>query len=352
MEGGKRIGVLTGGGDCPGLNAVIRAVCITSSSYGFSTVGFKDGFEGLYALETIELGCQTVTDILNVGGTILGTSNIGHFALPLQQEVIEKSKENYDKLGLSCLICVGGDGTMSIAHELSLHGMNVVGVPKTIDNDLQSTDQTFGFDSAVHIVTDALDRLHSTASSHHRCMVVEVMGRNAGWIALHSGVAGRANLILLPEVSWNWESVFKVIQDTKKTTRYSLVVVAEGAKLPTGSQVLIADKRLGGVGNAVASAIAEHTGAETRCVVLGHVQRGGSPTSYDRLLATKYGTMAAMLACTGDYGKMASLKGTAIVAVPITSEMRVQRLVDIETDQLVQAARLTGVAFGNELKTA
>eukprot|EP01127_Copromyxa_protea_P011813 TRINITY_DN3005_c0_g1_i1.p1 TRINITY_DN3005_c0_g1~~TRINITY_DN3005_c0_g1_i1.p1 ORF type:complete len:352 (-),score=68.92 TRINITY_DN3005_c0_g1_i1:87-1142(-) len=348
----KRLGVLTGGGDCPGLNAVIRAVCITAHSYGFTTVGFHDGFEGLYSLETIELENNSVRDILNIGGTILGTSNIGHFVLPLNEEVIKQAKANYDKLGLACLVCVGGDGTMSIAYELSLHGMNVVGVPKTIDNDLKSTDQTFGFDSAVHIVTEALDRLHSTACSHHRCMVVEVMGRNAGWIALHSGVAGRANVILLPEVNWNWESLFKVIDDTKKTSRYSLVVVAEGAKLPTGSQVMVADKRLGGVGTTVAEAISHNTRAETRVVVLGHIQRGGSPTSFDRLLATKYGTMAAKLACTGDYGKMASLRGTEIVAVPITADMRVQRLVDIETDQLVETARLTGVSFANEVTTA
>eukprot|EP01126_Amoeba_proteus_P067250 TRINITY_DN9891_c0_g1_i1.p1 TRINITY_DN9891_c0_g1~~TRINITY_DN9891_c0_g1_i1.p1 ORF type:complete len:344 (-),score=36.56 TRINITY_DN9891_c0_g1_i1:373-1404(-) len=343
MSSPKKIGILTGGGDCPGLNAVIRAVCLTASNYGFQTIGLEDGFEGLYAMKTFELNCSSVSGILHIGGTILGTSNIGNFNIPLNEEVRQKTVENYFKLGLSCVVCVGGDGTMTIAHELSKYGVKVVGVPKTIDNDLGNTDQTFGFDSAVHIVTEALDRLHTTAASHHRCLVVEVMGRNAGWIALHSGVAGRATVILLPEVEWTWESVCNAIH-----AKYSIVVVAEGAKLPKGTQVSCGD-RLGGIGNIVACEITKRSGVQTRPIVLGHVQRGGSPTSFDRILATKYGTKAAQLACEGDYGKMASLKGTQIVSVPITAEMQIQRLVDVKTDQLVEAARLTGVSFGNDI---
>jgi len=237
---------------------------------------------------------------------------------------------------------------MSVAHALSTSGINVVGVPKTIDNDLRSTDQTFGFDSAVHVVTEALDRLHTTASSHHRCMIVEVMGRNAGWIALHSGLSGRANVILLPEVNWNWEAVCEAIMRTRTSVNYSLIVASEGARLPTGTQIKLDERRLGGIGNILAMEIAKRTGVETRAVVLGHTQRGGSPTSYDRILATKYGAQAALCACTGDYGKMASLRGTEIVTVPITAEMREQRLVDVENDQLVKVAKLTGVSFGND----
>eukprot|EP01125_Pyxidicula_operculata_P014973 TRINITY_DN5056_c0_g1_i1.p1 TRINITY_DN5056_c0_g1~~TRINITY_DN5056_c0_g1_i1.p1 ORF type:complete len:370 (+),score=75.09 TRINITY_DN5056_c0_g1_i1:27-1112(+) len=357
QTGTKTIGILTGGGDCPGLNAVIRAVVETAKNkYNVNSIGFVDGFEGLWTGEHVQLCCGDVSDILSTGGTILGTTNKGHYSIPIPENVIAKSIETYNKLGLSCLVCIGGDGTMSVADKLAKAGINCVGVPKTIDNDLRSTDLTFGFDSATSVATDALDRLHTTAASHHRVMVVEVMGRNAGWIALHSGVAGGAAVILLPEVNWKWEPVIKKIKDQVNAHRhhYCIICVAEGCKLPGGSQVGLTETeskrlRLGGIGNFVADKIAEATEFETRCTVLGHVQRGGSPTCYDRILATKYGSMAAKIACEGEYGKMVSLKGTQIVTVPITSEMEQQRLVDIDNDQLVWAARSTGVCFGDEL---
>jgi 6-phosphofructokinase 1 len=351
MASKGKIGILTGGGDCPGLNAVIRAVCRTSLSLGFEVEGLIDGFEGLYGPETIPLRESEVDHILSEGGTILGTSNIGHYGPNIADDVLKRTKEHYDKLGFKCLVCIGGDGTMTIAYKLSLVGINVVGVPKTIDNDLRSTDQTFGFDSAVSVVTEALDRLHTTAASHHRVMVVEVMGRNAGWIALHSGVAGGANVILLPEVKWSWEALMKGLLNKKKCAKksgYNIVVVAEGSRIPEGGQVVITGSRLGGVADRVAAEITKQAGLETRVVVLGHVQRGGSPTSYDRILATKYGTFAAQLACSGESGKMVSLRGTEIVSVPITKEMEDQRLIDVKTDQLVLAARTVGVVFGDE----
>ncbi|KAL6069165.1 Pfka2p [Balamuthia mandrillaris] len=352
----KRIGILTGGGDCPGLNAVIRAACLTCSSHDADLFGFKDGFEGLWEEAYEHLNMRDVSDIYNMGGTILGTTNRGHFGFPLQENVVAKAVETYKKLRLDCLICVGGDGTMSIAHTLSQAGINVIGVPKTIDNDLACTDQTFGFDSAVSVVTSALDRLHTTAFSHHRVMVVEVMGRNAGWIALAAGLAGGANVILIPEIKWSWETLFKALENRSKgSKRYSLVCVAEGAALPSGGQIAqeenerLNDKlRLGGVGKYVAEQIEAHTDLEARVTVLGHTQRGGSPSSYDRILATKYGSLAALLAVQGKYGQMVSLRGTEVVAVPITSNMRKQKLVDPLTDQMVLAARNVGTIFGDE----
>jgi len=359
-----RIGILTGGGDCPGLNAVIRAVCTTANNmYGFETIGFHDGFEGLYTGSHVDLTCNYVSDLISIGGTVLGTSNRGHFGIPLKNDVIEKTLETYKKLNLNCVIAIGGDGTMSICHRLAESGhMKFVGVPKTIDNDLQSTDQTFGFDSAVAVCTEAIDRLHTTAAAHHRVMVVEVMGRNAGWIALHAGVAGGASVILLPETKWSWEPIIKKIQERVKShiAHYCIVVVAEGIIVPSIGKVEIADQksvvdkmgarpevRLGGVGYLVAEKISDLTGFETRTTVLGHIQRGGSPTCFDRILATKYGSMAAKLACEGNYGKMAALKGTAIVPVEITGEMTVQRTIDTRSDQLVWVARTTGVEFGD-----
>jgi len=333
---------------------VIRSVCLTAFAKGFEVVGLFDGFEGLYEPCTINLDLGDVSAILSQGGTILGTANVGHYGgKELDLDVIKRSKENFDQLGLSCLVCIGGDGTMTIAYQLSLHGINVVGVPKTIDNDLRSTDQTFGFSTAVEVVTEALDRLHTTAASHHRVLVVEVMGRNAGWIALHSGVAGRANVILIPEVNWTWEKLMKPLQAKTKNKEpkmscYSIVVVAEGAKIPEGGQLKITGTRLGGVADLISREIEKHTGLESRVVVLGHVQRGGTPSAFDRILASQYGTFAAELACSGNYGKMSSLKGTVIVAVPITMEMQDQRLIDPVNEQLVQTARKCGISFGDE----
>jgi len=349
MKSGK-IGVLTGGGDCPGLNAVIRAVCRTALGLGFEVEGLIDGYEGLYVPATIPLREAEVESILSLGGTILGASNVGHYGGPtLSEEVLQRSKENYDKLGFMCLVCIGGDGTMHTAAQLAEVGVRVIGVPKTIDNDLRCTDQTFGFDSAVSIVTEALDRLHTTAASHHRVMVVEVMGRNAGWIALHSGVAGGANVILLPEIKWNWESVMKALRSRRRVGRmlgYSVVVVAEGCSIPEGEETEA--KPFCGLAGRVAAEITKQTNIDSRVVVLGHIQRGGSPTSFDRLLATKYGTFAAQLACEGKSGLMASLRATQIVTVPLTRELQHQRFIDPKTDQLLLAARTIGVAFGDE----
>jgi len=354
----KTIGILTGGGDCPGLNAVIRAACVTATQkYGYKVIGFKDGFEGFYLPDFQELSCSHVCDIIHIGGTILGTSNIGHFCLPLKQEVVDRCTENYKKLNLSCIICIGGDGTMSIAHSLHEKSgglINIVGVPKTIDNDLRSTDQTFGFDSAVSIVTESLDRIHTTASSHHRAMVVEVMGRNAGWIALASGVAGGAHVILIPEIAWNWVNLFDFLKSRhSQGSAYTLIVVAEGTPLPESQsqvgQVLEdnnAKMRLGGIGNLISRKIHETLGIESRCTVLGHTQRGGTPTSFDRILATKYGAKAAQLACEGKFGLMVSLRGTEIVPVEISGHMQQQKLVNNE-DQLFCTARILGVNFAD-----
>jgi len=360
-----RIGILTGGGDCPGLNAVIRAVCTTANNlYNYETIGFHDGFEGLYTGGYTNLTCKDVSDLIAIGGTVLGTTNRGHFGCPLEQAVIDKAHMTYKELNLKCIVAIGGDGTMAICHRLSEScKMNFVGVPKTIDNDLSSTDQTFGFDSAVSVCTEAIDRLHTTAAAHHRVMIVEAMGRNAGWIALHAGVAGGACVILLPEVEWAWDPIIRKIKDVvaNHPAHYAVVVVSEGIKLPESGQVTLADSkeveqklgarpeaRLGGVGYYVAEKISKLTGYETRTTVLGHIQRGGSPSCFDRILATKYGSMAAKMACEGDYGKLASLKGTKIVSTPITGQVAKQKLVDVATDQVVWAARSTGVIFGDE----
>lgn len=356
----NQIGILTGGGDCPGLNAVIRAVVLSAAKRGVKCIGFLDGFEGLYNLVTVDLECDDVCGLLAVGGTILGTTNAGHYArIPLEEDVVKRSKENFDKLKLDCVVCIGGDGTMSIAHHLSTFGIPIVGVPKTIDNDLRYTDQTFGFDSAVQIVTESLDRLHTTAASHHRILVVEVMGRNSGFIALHSGVAGRATAILIPEIEWNWNSLASQIskkarkcelerRDKKQIYgNYSIIVVAEGAKIPQEGQKVIEGKRLGGIGQVVGETLGQMVGMETRVVVLGHVQRGGSPSSFDRILSTKFGSMAGLLAATGDYGKMVALKGQNIVTVDVTGDVQLQRKVEAD-DQLLLTARDTGIIFGDE----
>jgi len=355
----KRIGILTGGGDCPGLNAVIRAACSTAERYGYQVVGLYDGFEALINGKHTILDSISVSNIYLQGGTILGTTNTGHFCFPIQESCVQQAVKTYKELGLSSIICIGGDGTMSIAYRLSLAGINVVGVPKTIDNDLKSTDQTFGFDSAVAVVTEALGRLHTTACSHHRAMVVEVMGRNSGWIALAAGLAGGAKIILIPEIPWKWETLIKCIKDRANGDgpRYTLVCVSEGAKLPSGGQIgeekATASKetdklRLGGIGKYIADKLAEQTGVETRVTVLGHIQRGGTPTSYDRILATKFGALAAKLAIDGDYGKMVALRGTRVEAVAITPSLEEQKKVDPSDDQMVLAARMVGTIFGDE----
>ena len=362
---GKRIGLLTGGGDCPGLNAVIRAVAKTAiGDFGATIIGIEDGFEGLVEGRMHELSNRQVSGILSLGGTILGTSNKGdpwHYPVEVAPGKIEiqdtsfKALRNFQQWGLDALVAVGGDGTMHIADKLTERGLKIVGVPKTIDNDLSATDMTFGFDTAVSVVCEALDRLHTTASSHHRVIVIEVMGRYAGWIALTGGVAGGADVILLPEVPFTWQAVFRKVNDrATQGKRFSLVCVAEGAKLPDGGEVIKAldikrtdAKQLGGIAAEVARRIEDGTGLETRVTVLGHLQRGGSPTAFDRILATRLGVHAAQCACRGPYGVMAALRNGDIVSVPIKDAISKLRTVPPD-HQLILAARAVGTSFGDE----
>jgi 6-phosphofructokinase 1 len=359
----RKIGVLTGGGDCPGLNAVIRGVTKPAQDHGMSVFGILDGFEGFVEGKTTELRDEDVSGILSRGGTILGSSNKGDpFHWPVERdgkiEIADKSQNVlriYKALDLDAVIAIGGDGTMHICNKLMEMGINMVGVPKTIDNDLDATDVTFGHDSAVYVVSMALDRLHTTASSHHRVMVVEVMGRYAGWIALHGGLSGGADVILIPEIPFSWESVYdKIHKRELKGKRFSLVCVAEGAK-PIGGQLVTSGTdikrtdpiRLGGIGKVVADNIEKNTGRETRVTVLGHLQRGGSPTPYDRILATKFGAFAISLAAQKKFGKMAALKGNEIVEVDIVDAISKQKLVKPE-NQGVLVARAVGISFGDE----
>ncbi|HEY6625424.1 MAG TPA: ATP-dependent 6-phosphofructokinase [Ignavibacteriaceae bacterium] len=359
----RKIGVLTGGGDCPGLNAVIRGVTKPAQDHGMTVFGILDGFEGLVEGKTSELRDEDVSGILSRGGTILGTSNKGDpFHWPVEKdgkiEIVDKSQNvlrNYKALDLDAVIAIGGDGTMHICNKLMEMGINMIGVPKTIDNDLDATDVTFGHDSAVYVVSMALDRLHTTASSHHRVIVVEVMGRYAGWIALHGGLSGGADVILIPEIPFSWESVYdKIHKRELKGKRFSLVCVAEGAK-PIGGQLVTKGTdikrtdpiQLGGIGKVVADNIEKNTGRETRVTVLGHLQRGGSPTPYDRILATKFGAFAISLAAQKKFGKMAALKGNEIVEVDIVDAISKQKLVQ-PNNQGVLAARAVGISFGDE----
>ena len=360
----KRIGILTGGGDCPGLNAVIRSVAKSAiDEHGINVIGIEDGFEGFVEGRMREITSMDVSGILGLGGTILGTSNKGDpFHYPSDGikgiEIVDASMrtmKHYKGWGLDCLIATGGDGTMHISKKLGEMGMNIIGVPKTIDNDLDATDQTFGFDTAMSIATEAIDRLHTTASSHHRVMVIEVMGRYAGWIALEAGLAGGADVILIPEIPFKWQSVFdKVIERSTHGKRFSIICVAEGAKAADeGAVVKETDVkrtdpiRFGGIGEHVASRITADTGLETRVTVLGHLQRGGSPTAYDRILSTRYGTKAVELAVQGKFGYMVCLRGLRVMSVPISEAVAQQRLVP-EDGELVRTARAVGTSMGDE----
>lgn len=359
----RRIGILTGGGDCPGLNAVIRGVTKPALDHGLKVFGILDGFEGLVEGKAQELYNKDVSGILATGGTILGSSNKGDpFHWPEEQngklKIVDRSNDalkNYNAWNLDVLIAIGGDGTMYIANRLSQMGIKFIGVPKTIDNDLYATDQTFGHDSAVFVVSEALDRLHTTASSHHRVMVIEVMGRYAGWIALNGGLAGGADIILIPEIPFEWDVIYdKVSMRHMMGKRFSIVCVAEGAKPIDGKMITKArDKKrtdpiqLGGIGEFVAKKITHNTGLETRFTVLGHLQRGGSPTPYDRILSTKFGTNAIKLAIKGQYGKMVALKGTEIKSVKIVDAISKQKLIRTN-DQAVLSACAVGVSFGIE----
>ena len=359
----RRIGILTGGGDCPGLNAVIRGVTKPAQDFGMTVFGIKDGFEGFVEGKAGELRNEDVSGILAAGGTILGSSNKGDpFHWPVEKDgkiVIEDRSQNllrnYKAWDLDAVIAIGGDGTMHICNKLMELGVNVIGVPKTIDNDLDATDMTFGHDSAVYVVSMALDRLHTTASSHHRVIVVEVMGRYAGWIALHGGLAGGADIILIPEIPFSWESIYEKIHKRElQGKRFSLVCVAEGAK-PVGGELVTKGKdakrtdpvKLGGIGEVVADNIEKNTGRETRVTVLGHLQRGGSPTPFDRILSTKFGAYTIGLAAKKKFGSMASLRGNEIVDVRIAEAISKQKLVKPD-NQGVVAARAIGIAFGDE----
>lgn len=325
-----RVGVLTGGGDCPGLNAVIRAVTLKGiGEYGWDVVGFRDGWRGPLTGSLRTLGADDVEPILTRGGTILGSSRTNPYA---DGGGSQRIAEVLAGEGVDALIAVGGEDTLGVAERLQRDGVNVVGVPKTIDNDLGATDYTFGFDTAVHIATEAIDRLHTTAESHHRALVVEVMGRHAGWIALHSGMAGGASVTLVPERPFSVEKVADWVQARFKREYAPIVVVAEGAQpdggdevLKTGEQDAFGHVRLGGVGQWLADELARRTGKESRAVVLGHTQRGGTPTAYDRVLATRFGLHAADAVADGDFGVMTALRGTDIVRVPLadaTAELK------------------------------
>ncbi len=359
----RKIGILTGGGDCPGLNAVIRGVTKPAQDLGMTVFGILDGFEGFVEGKTKLIRNEDVSGILSIGGTILGSSNKGdpfHWPVELDGkiEIVDKSQnvlKIYKALDLDAVIAIGGDGTMHICNKLAQMGMNIIGVPKTIDNDLEATDMTFGHDSAVYVVMMALDRLHTTASSHHRVIVVEVMGRYAGWIALNGGLAGGADIILIPEIPFFWESVYdKIHKRELNGKRFSLVCVAEGAK-PDGGQFVTRGTdvkrtdpiQLGGIGKVVAENIEKNTGKETRVTVLGHLQRGGSPTSYDRILATKFGAFAINLAAEKIFGKMVALKGSEIVAVNIADAISKQKLVKPD-NQAMLSAKAIGVSFGDD----
>jgi phosphofructokinase-like protein len=331
-----RVGVLTGGGDCPGLNAVIRAVVRRGiQEYGLEFVGFRDGWRGPLEADTMPLDVSAVRGILPRGGTILGSSRTN----PLKEtgpgrSGVNRIKDNLLGLGVDALVVIGGEDTLGVAARLNDEGIPVVGVPKTIDNDLGATDYTFGFDTAVNIAMEAIDRLHTTAESHHRALIVEVMGRHAGWIALHAGLASGANVILIPERPFDIDKVIGYVEHRFQTRYAPIVVVAEGAHpqqeeltLQTGQLDAFGHVRLGGVGQYLAESIEKRTGKEARCIVLGHVQRGGTPTAFDRVLATRFGLHAVEAVHDEAFGSMVALRGTAIVRVPIAEATRELKLV-------------------------
>ena len=337
-----KVGMLTGGGDCPGLNAVIRAIVRKGSfHYEDEFVGFLEGWRGLLEDKSMPLDLSSVGGILPRGGTILRTSRTNPAKKP---DGLDKCIATLKKHKIDALIAIGGDDTLSVAQKLHEKGVKVVGVPKTIDNDLAGTDYTFGFDTAVNVVTEAIDRVHTTAEAHNRVMVVEVMGRNAGWIAIHSGVAGGADVILIPERPFDIDEVAETIRLRHARGRYfSIVVVAEGAKFSTdmdpkhGAPILqdsekdeFGHARLGGIANILAQEIERRTGFETRTVVLGHIQRGGSPSAFDRMLATRYGLGAIDMVHRGEFGRMAALRGNKIVSVPLADAIAKNRTVDQE----------------------
>lgn len=359
-----RIGVLTGGGDCPGLNAVIRAVVKTAAhEYHDEVVGIRDGFSGLINNKTHPLDLARVSGLISRGGTILGSSNRdnpfkyaeyvnGKIA---EADVSDRVIENIKKNNLDCVIVIGGDGTQSIAHQFAQKGVNVIGIPKTIDNDLGATDVTFGYDTAVSTVVDAIDKIQTTAESHHRVMVVEVMGRDAGWIAVSAGIAGGAHIILIPEIPFDIETIAQKIYERKgRGKHFTVIVVAEGAKLAGGDRVVkrivetsFEKVRLGGIGEFVATEIERITHLESRTTVLGHIQRGGTPSAFDRILATRYGSAAVAFAHEGKFDHMVALRTPDIVAVPLTEALHKMKGVEVNGSHVITARRI-GISFGDE----
>ncbi|MGA2482637.1 MAG: ATP-dependent 6-phosphofructokinase [Candidatus Acidiferrales bacterium] len=355
----RTIGVANGGGDAPGLNAAIRGVVKSAiGQHGWNVLGVRNGFDGLIWPEgCVPLPWDSVSGILPRGGTILGTTNRGN---PFSYRQIENGKEvvrdysglcleNARRLGLDALVVIGGDGTLSIARDLAARGLNIVGVPKTIDNDLSATETTFGFDSALQVATEALDRLHTTAESHHRVMLLEVMGREAGWIALHAGIAGGADVILIPEIPFRFEAVCDAVRAREARGKaFSLVIVAEGVKLPEkdpqGRPIPPAGP--GSIANAIACALGEMLQKEVRVTVLGHVQRGGSPTPFDRILATRFGVHATELIERRAFGRMVCLKAGRIGSVPLEEAVGANKRVDPDGDY-IRVARATGITFGD-----
>lgn len=339
----KKIGILTAGGDCPGLNAAIRGVGKTAIvEYGMKVLGFNAGFSGLINGDYIELKESQLSGILTIGGTILGTSREKPYKL-VNEDGEENSKpekiiETYQTLGLDAVVCIGGNGTMKTANLLSQEGLNVIGIPKTIDNDVWGTDVTFGFDSAVQIATEAIDRLHTTANSHQRVMIIEIMGHHAGWLALYAGLAGGGDIILIPEIKYNIPAVCRVIEKRYAEKKaYSIVVVAEGIHHPKNKSAA----------TYISKAINLNTGIETRETVLGYIQRGGSPTPMDRILATRYGAFAAQCIAEGCFGTMVAMKNNELTTVPLSEVGGRLRLVEPHLG-LIQKARKMGVSFGDE----
>lgn len=360
---GKRIGVLTGGGDCPGLNAVIRAVVKSAIlEHGYEVVGFEDGYYGLVKNRYRHLPFSSASGIITIGGTILGTSNkdnpfkfnVGTPKRPNFRDCSDDVVKVFRKHRLDALIIIGGDGTLKIASMLARKGLNIVGVPKTIDNDLMGTDVSFGFNSAVTTAMEAVDKIHSTATSHHRVMFIEVMGRYAGWIALEAGVAGGAEVILIPEIPYSIENICDVIAKREKEgKRFSIVVISEGSK-PIGGDLVVREYvedspepiRLGGIGVVVANKVEQCVGMEARVTVLGHLQRGGSPTAFDRILATRFGVKAVELVAREEFGSMVALRGTRIGFVKIDDAVRKLKLVP-GNHPLIGAAKSIGTSFGD-----
>jgi len=361
-KGIKKIALLTGGGDCPGLNAVIRAVTRSAIlNYGYEVIGYKFGYRGLYNNDFMQLDLSAVSGLLSRGGTILYSSNkdnLFDYSVEEDGKIVKKdvsdiAVENLRKEGVDVLIVIGGDGTLTSARDFARKGINVIGVPKTIDNDLGSTDITFGFNTSIGIATEALDRLHTTAESHHRIMILEVMGRNAGFIALESGVAGSADVILLPEIPYDINKIVEKIEERKKQGKlFTIIVVAEGAK-PKNGEVMVAKIvedspdpiRLGGIGNKLAEDLEKLVkDREVRCTVLGHIQRGGTTSTYDRILSTRYGVAAVELITEGKFGSMVCLKGNEITYDSLENVIGNNKQVD-PNGELVTAAKKIGISF-------